>query len=898
MSFYPAVRTVKATGLQAGMKQVNAVDAARWVAGLKDEYIAGAAGIRDSHFSGASGISVVRANSALMDRVVSKAFGRVCDDLGLPAVNPGWALTAVGGYGRGELNPHSDVDIMFIERQADGGEVHRGFPTSVLHILWDLGLDIGYSVRCLADCKGLMKSDSTIMTSMLESRLICGDKAAFEGLAGIMDGIKSPRAVEAYIREKLNERTRRHKKHGDSVFLREPNIKEGTGGLRDIHTAFWISRMKYGVTTFGGLVEKGIIPEKDSRRLKGSKDYLLRLRNEVHYLSGHRQDVLTFDMQEKAALDFGYTPNRGRMAVENFMRAYYIRARGVRDVTHGLIENALERPRNRWWFNFPTSTKRLEGGFYIMGRALCMDDTGREKLPESPEALLAAFAYSQEHGVPMSDVLKRSVTENVRSIKRSREAGGVFLEMLGRVERIYETLDLMHRMKALGRVLPEFGAVSALVQHDLYHMYTVDEHSLLAVKKIESLMGGEGMAYPDLRDTLLKVKDRPVLFLALLLHDCGKALGHGHAEQGARLAVEAALRLGMDSRRAEDVEFLVRNHLLMAHISQRRELSDRGVIEKFCRIVDRPELLGMLYLVTYADVSSVGPEVFNDWRRALLRELYERAGAFLKDEVSVIAYEKERLASLTDAIAKTVADKGLGKPSEARKFLANLPPRYILSVPVDRAARHFELTRGIKGTDVVVDFEHDEKGYTNLTVILHDMLGLFYMAAGALAAKNMNIISAQIFTGRDGIVVDTLQVTDYNKKPAVNEGLWGEVKDSLVKVLTGQARVEDMMPARPAYPKRTSLSDAPAKVVVDNEASDRYTVVEVFASDRVGLLYDITRALYQSGCYISSAKVDTEVDQVVDVFYVTDIFRQKLEDPDKIAALKDALVSSVSGGGK
>ena len=877
-------------------------DSSAWVKAAKEGYREEMERIKDMHFGGAGGTAVVKANTEATERLVKSVFNKVLSETGTEGRDSGWTLLAVGGFGRGELNPYSDVDIMFLCRDGmSASERKDGFATRNLHLLWDLGLDLGYSVRSASDCAGLVKQDFTIMTSLLEARYLCGDRRIADEFARKMGESRRPKAVEEYIREKLTEKARRHKKYGDSIFLREPNIKEGAGGLRDIHAAFWIARIKYGVSTSEGLVEKGLIKEAGLRRLKRSKDYLLRLRNELHYLAGHKQDVLTFDHQEKAAVDFGYTPRPNRMAVENFMRAYYLRARGVSDLAQGIIEKSLDRPKLSW-LSLPSSKRRVGGGFYVMGRSLCLDREMMDVLPSRPELTLSAFSQSQRQGVPMSENLCEAIAANVTSInKKAREsldAGRAFMDMMGRPEDLYETLNQMHRMKVLGRFLPEFGAVSALVQHDLYHRYTVDEHSLLAVRRLQSLLGGEGMACPEFREAFFRVKDRQVLFLATLMHDTGKAKGSGHAEIGARLTGRAATRLGLDEARADTAEFLVRNHLIMSHVSQRRELSDPRVIEKFCRIVESPERLDMLFLLTYADLSSVGPDIFNDWRRTLLKDLYDRAGAFLRDKVSVIAYDKARLAELKKATADKAAKSGIGKKEEVTGFIDNLPPRYLLYTPPETVLRHFTLSRGLKPTDVVIDHMQNEGGYTDLTIILHEVMGLFSMTAGALAARNMNILSAQIYTGKDGMVVDTFQVTDCNKKPELDETLWGEVSATLMKVLTGRKRVEDMLPNRPAYPKRTSLKDVPARVVFDNEASDRFTVIEVFAPDRVGLLYDITRTLYQNGCYVSSAKVDTEVDQVVDVFYVSDIFKQKIEDAGRITAIKEALTRAVGGDGR
>lgn len=888
------------------MKDLFLKEAEQGANALKERFLAEAEEIRKMHFAGAGGMEVVTAYTRLMDRLVTTVFMDARKRKGGAKGDQGLALAAVGGYGRGELNPRSDVDIMFLcsEDKAKGGSarVSRGtgdeVATAALHMLWDLGLDLGYSVRTVGDCCAMADDDYTVMTALLETRHLCGKARLFEELTAKMIEQRKPKVVEEYIRQKLSDRAARRKKHGDSVYLREPNIKEGAGGLRDIHTALWIAKFKYGAVSFDWLAENGFAKTSEIRRLKGCRDYLLRLRNEVHYLSTHKQDVLTFELQEMAAADFGYRKRGGRMAVENFMRAYYLRARDVHGITQKIIENALDRKAAKRWFFLPPTKKRLDEDFYVIGRALCMDDAAAASIARRPELFMAAFSHSQSQGIPFSDNLQANLLENARAVTRkiggSADAAREFLEILGRPERVYEMLELMHGMDVLGRYIPEFGAVSALVQHDLYHKYTVDEHSLIAVRKIQELGGPEGAAFPELAEVLGRVKDRQSLVLAVLMHDTGKAAGGGHADKGAVLVSKVAIRLGMGEARAEAVESLVRNHLLMAHLSQRRELSDTVVIEKFCRIVDSRERLDMLYLLTYADMSAVGPGVFNQWRRTLLRELYDRAAAYLEDKGSVVAYEKKRVAVKAGRVASEVVRLGIGREADVKKFIANLSPRYMLSVPEDTVVNHFRLTRDIKAEDVVIHHEHQDGGYTELTIIVHDALGIFYLSAGALAARNMNILSANIFTGRDGVTIDTFRVTDTNKMPVTDEAVWDKVRDGLVKALTGQASVDKLMPARPAYPKRTALTSSPPKVVVDNEASDRFTVVEVYTHDRVGLLYDITRTLYSLGCYISSAKVDTDVDRVVDVFYVSDIFKDKIWDPDRLKGIKDALVSAVS----
>jgi [protein-PII] uridylyltransferase len=854
---------------------------------------------RKRHREGAGGLDVVRMITGHTDALLSAVFDRVCAEASLLPGASGWALAAVGGYGRGELNPYSDIDIMFLGRKLSG-EKDKEFATRALHAIWDLGVNIGYSVRTPDECCVMVKTDYTILTALLETRLICGDPEVFKEFETRMKFIASPKSSEAYIREKLQERVRRHKKHGDSVYLREPNLKEGAGGLRDIHTALWISRIKNGTGSLEELIKHEILSEKDARRLLSGRDYLLRLRNEIHYASGHRQDVLTYELQEQASKDFGFEAGRGRMAVENFMRSYYLRARGIREVTQKILDKTFEKGPSRWSF-LPMGKTRIDGRFFVMARSVCMEADlpgNKDIFQDNPETIFLAFRHSQSRQLPMSQHLKDAINDHIAVVgKKARESaacGRIFLEILGDLRNLYETLQQMHGFKILGRFLPEFGAVTAFVQHDMYHRYTVDEHSLLAVKKVQDLFNSEGLAYGEFRDALARVKDRQALMLAVLMHDTGKALGKGHSEQGARLAYNAAVRLGMEPERAEKVEFLVRNHLLMDQTSTRRELSDPKVIEKFCGIVDSRELLDMLFLMTYADVSAVGPDVFSDWKRMLLKELFEGAAVYMTDKSSVKERERLRRIGVSGKVVELITTRKLGTEAQAKKFLANMPPNYILSVPVQKAVKHFELTRNIGAGDVIIDYAHDRGGYTDLTIILHEVMGTLSIAAGGLAGWNMNILSAQIFTGKDGIVVDTLQVTDYNKQPAHDDQLWNSISEDLKRLLTGQARVEDMMPAGSPYSRRTSLRDIPAKVVVDNDASDRYTVIEVYAQDRLGLLHDITGELFRLGCYISSAKVNTGVDQIVDVFYVTDIFRMKIEDRDRIENIKAALLLSIS----
>lgn len=502
--------------------------------------------IREAHFSGASGGEVVQKRTALIDRVLREAHGRFAQQDVMPAI------VAVGGYGRGELNPYSDIDILFLCKN----EEERGRTPELLYQLWDAGLDIGYSVRTTSECLELAKQDIKIRTSLFESRLVAGDPGFFRSFLSIMESEVFFWNPSAFIQGKISERNDVRRKFGGSIYLREPNIKEGTGGLRDIHTAFWIAFVRLKISSLRDVVQKGIVSEEQYAVFSRSRNFLWNVRNELHYLSGRKNDHLTFDLQEQAARDFHYRDSAHLLAVERFMKAYFIHARIIKEFSSIVIKAVLPKPRS--WFQ---RTLRL-GRFSLVGRTLVVNN--ENVLCSSIDNIMEAFQIVQSRHVVLSDILSgliRSCRIDCEA-RNSSKASSIFLGMLDHPENLFETLSLMKDLRFLGRYLPEFRAVQALARHDYYHMYAVDEHILLAIRNLELLWSGTFPALGQLRQIFAGLSKRWLLMLAVLIHDLGKVYRSDHEQRGVEIAATILSRLGVQDNDRERILFLSKITLL------------------------------------------------------------------------------------------------------------------------------------------------------------------------------------------------------------------------------------------------------------------------------------------------------------------------------------------------
>jgi [protein-PII] uridylyltransferase len=830
--------------------------------------------ISSAHFSGAGGSEVVRRRTDLIDRTLRDASDRLTSTGLMPA------LLATGGYGRGELNPHSDIDIMFLCRD----EQDRQRSVELLYLLWDAGMDVGYSVRTVPECVSLARQDIKIRTSLLESRLIAGDAAFYNSFIRTMQSEVFYWKPSDFIHEKIAERIATRRKYGGSIYLREPNIKECEGGLRDIHTALWIAFVHFRVASLGDLVGKNIITGRQYAVFLRSRNFLWRLRNEIHYLSGRKNDHLTFDLQERAAKDFKYRDSAHLFAVERFMKSYFLHARNIREFTDSIVTAVLGKPSRRWF----QRTQKL-GPFSLAGKTLFLSPD--EEFRNNAALAMTAFEIAQDRHAVFSDHL-RSLIGSCRIDDAGRVspmASKAFLTILNNPDGLSETLALMKDLRFLGRYIPEFRAIQALARHDYYHLYTVDEHILLAINNLQALWSGSFPSLTTLSDAFTGLGRRWVLVLAVLLHDLGKAFRDEHAPRGVELAKSILTRLSVTGDDRDRVLFLIENHLVMALLSQRRELSDRKVIADFSRLVQDRENLAMLYLLTYADISAVNPTAWTQWKAALLQDLYLRTLNYLDTNVQTVEEERARLIAATDRI-RTAAE-GQFSSKEIDAFLAAMPEQYLLTTSTRRVIDHMSMMKKLPEEQLIIRYRHHlERGFTELTVCAYDAYGMFYRTAGTIASKNLNILRAQVFTSKNGVMIDTFQITGPDGKLFDYEEAWESVRIELRAALISGFKLPEPSPyaSTPSLP----VSITPA-VTFDNETSENFTIIDITARDRVGFLYQVAKALYDLNLDIGSAKIVTEGSRVMDSFYVSNLFKKKIDDEVRLEKIGETLMKVI-----
>ena len=856
----------------------------------------GRALLLEKHRAGAGGSEIVSAYSTMMDDLVRYVFGVVSDDFirRYPSLNPRCTVVAQGGYGRGELNPYSDIDLLFLYSWKVSPYV-ESVAEKLLYTLWDAGLQVGHATRSIAECIRLASLDMKVKTALLDSRYLCGDIDLYGELDRAVESRLVKKRANRFIQEKLAENRARHESYGGSVYLLEPEVKEGEGGLRDIHTARWIARVRLNVKDLEALASHGIISPGDVSKLKTSQDFLLRVRNELHFSACKHQDQLTFGEQEKVSRALGFEAEGTLKAVEVFMRSYYLHASEISRLTSLIIHRLTD-------YSWP-----LFGGRYTLGKTLRegvrlskghLTVTQPDILNSDPANLIRLFADMQKNRCELSHETRELVREHLElvgeTLGRSAAANLTFLEILKWKERVYETLSEMHRCGVLGAFIPEFGRLLCMALHDAYHIYTVDQHSLRLVKEIERLKSGEYKDVLPLLTQLARDAEKiELLYLGLMFHDIGKGFGGGHSEIGARMVGPIARRMRLNEDDAALVEFLVRYHLLMTQTALRRDLEDQKTILDFAQTMGSVKNLNMLYLLTFADVKAVGPEVWNPWKAALLGELYVKALAVL-EEMEKGEFEREDVQAVFRRVQARIREE-LSKHHPVEKvnhFLESMPERYFLSTSESDVPAHFELMEQFTGKGAVSTVEHfPEKDCSSVVICTQDRPGLFASITGVLAALNLDILNARIFTSNDGRILDVFRVSHRGRSEMVMAApKWAKFRSTLEGVLEGNIDVTRLVEDS----QRSSLLQKRAPRVltviqIDNEASEGFTIVEVFTEDRIGVLFTITYSLHQLGLSIHVAKISTNVDQVADVFYVTDRSGEKIQDPARLDEIRRSL---------
>jgi [protein-PII] uridylyltransferase len=862
---------------------------------LKAALAHGRAEIRRRFEAKGDGAAVVREQCFLIDQLIRTLFDVVTGEL-YPLANPTsgerLALVAVGGYGRGELAPYSDIDLLFLLPYKQTPYTEQVIE-SLLYVLWDIGLTIGHSTRSVEDCVRQAKSDLTIRTSLLEARYLWGEEALFGEFKRRFDGEIVRSSAAQFVEAKLAERDQRHHRSGDSRYMLEPNVKEGKGGLRDLHTLFWLAKYIYRIDDVAKLVDLEVLSAEESHRFARAQDFLWTVRCHLHYLAGRAEERLTFDLQSEIGRRMGYTDHAGSRGVERFMKHYFLIAKDVGDLTRifcAILEADQQRKRRLPWVRWGIGRRGLDG-FVLDGERLTIP--AEDFFEKDPVGLIRLFRVAQRTELDIHPRALRRASQSLRLIdaklRENAEANRLFVEILTSHKDPEAALRRMNEAGVLGRFIPDFGRVVAQMQYDMYHHYTVDEHTLFAIGILHKIESGQLKDEASLSTVLFPtIVSRRALYLAVLLHDIAKGRGGDHSVLGEAIALKLGPRLGFSAEETETVAWLVRWHLLMSATAFKRDIGDPRTIADFVGVVQSPERLKLLLILTSADIRAVGPQVWNGWKAALLRDLFARAVEVMSGGLTAEPQDA-RVATAQAAVREKLPDFS---DAEFAAFAKAGYPFYWLSFDADIHARHARLMREaqVSGAPLVVENRVDAgRAVTEITLYTADHPGLFSRVAGALAVSGANIVDARIMTMSNGMALDTFWVQDLAGRAFDRPDKLARLAVVFENVLTGDLKPHRELARPPAYPSRMLVFTVVPRVLIDNQASALHTVIEVNGRDRPGLLFELTRELTRLNLQVSSAKISTYGEKVVDVFYVKNLFGHKVDHSAKLAEIRATL---------
>ncbi|MEO5492804.1 MAG: [protein-PII] uridylyltransferase [Sphingomonas sp.] len=866
---------------------------------LKTALIAGRAEIEARLIAHPSrGLEIAGSQAFLIDQILRLLYDFTTQRL-YPLSNPTAAerltLLAVGGYGRGEMAPYSDVDIAFLTPWKET-PWHEQVVETLLYGLWDLGLKVGQSVRTVDEMVRQAKGDVTIRTALLEGRYVWGDQELYDEASRRFKAEVQSKTERTFIAEKLAERDARHKRMGDTRYVVEPNVKEGKGGLRDLHALFWIGKYTYNVQTASQLVETGLFSKAEYAQFHRADNFLWAVRCHLHAVAGRAEDRLTFDMQRDIAERMRFADRPGKSKVERFMQYYFLQAKAVGNLTGVFLAHLDEKfaARGRR-FGLPTlrrSPRRLNGFVLDRGRLALPRDNF---LTEKPTRLIEMFVLADRNGLEVHPLAMRAAARDAKlvdDIRRDPEANALFLDVLSSRHNPEIALRWMNEAGVFGRFVPDFGRVVAQMQFDMYHHFTVDEHTIHAIGLLNRIEKGELQEDHPLSHAIMKqIASRRVLYVAVLLHDIAKGRGGDHSVLGAEVAMRLGPRFGLTPAETETVAWLVRYHLLMSATAFKRDLSDFKTILDFCDTVQSPERLRLLLTLTVVDIRAVGPGVWNGWKRQLLTDLYEAAEEVLrlghkqKGRSERVAAKQEVIAAALGWDAKTFAET-----------IRKLPESYWVAEPEDVLTANLRLVAEAGSEPLSIATAVDrERGATLVTIYAADHPGLFYRIAGAISVAGGNIIDARIHTTRDGMALDNFLVQDPLGRPFDDAGQLTRLKRAIEDALANRNKLADRLKAKPPPRPRAEAFDISPAAFIDNHASNRFTVVEVNARDRPALLHQLAHTLFQSKVTIHSAHVATYGERAVDTFYVTDLTGDKIDTASRVKSLERRLVEAASG---
>ena len=870
------------------------------------------------HRAGAGGLEICRARAAVMDTLLRYLVTDLQRDLPLAGARsiPQIALVAIGGYGRGELNPHSDIDIMFLHTgdMVSAGKAHpylNALVEGLLYLLWDIGLKVGHAVRGVEDCAAVANTDMQSKTSLIEARLITGPADLLDRMQRVLLAKSIMGHEDEYIDARITDQTTRRAKYGGSACMQEPNLKNGCGGLRDYQNLLWMTYVRYRTRSLQELQQREMINEAEQRQLDSAYDFILRVRNELHYLLGRPADVLTKDVQPAVAHALGYTDRSPSQRIEKFMGDFYRHSRNIHLITREVEQRLALLPRPG---RFPyltrllrerrlRSSEQLVDGFKIVQGEI-RAATSRV-FRDQPRRLLRLFLHLQQRGLRLHPDLAQLVRRNLvlvdRDFRSDPHVATTFLEILSQRGNVGGALRLMHDLGLLGKYLPEFGRITCLVQFEFYHQYTVDEHTLVCIDKLDQFWSTSAPQHEIYREIFQQIERPHLLYLALLLHDVGKADHTGrHEKVGVDLAGRVARRLGLPDAATDILRLIIQHHVLMAVISQRRDLEEPQVIQQFAAVVGNVETLAILSLHTVADSLGTSDKLWNSFKDTLLLTLYRKTRQLLTGGMALDPGTEKQRETLLAEVRRLMP--GSFDEDELQAHFANLPARYfqihsVRQIFTDLTLSHRFMRRQLDLGEnplapTILWHNEPDRGYTMVTICTWDRGGLFSKLAGSFTAAGLNILSAQVFTRNDGIILDTFFVTDARTGGLANKTEREKFDELLEKALTEgvdfSKLINRQLGMNPLYQALEGES-IPPSVSVDNQGSADYTVIDIETEDRPGVLYAVSHALADLRLNIALAKICTEKGAVMDTFYVTEIEGEKVLKATRLKNVEDRI---------
>ncbi len=807
-------------------------------------------------------------------------------------------IIAVGGYGRAEMSPRSDLDIAFIT----GGKRSEWCGKAVeaiLYLLWDLGLKVGQSSRTVSETIEMAKADLTIRTALLEGRYVWGDKALYAEVSRRFWAEVAAGTARQFVTEKLEERNRRHRRMGDSRYVVEPNVKDGKGGLRDLQTLYWIGKFIHRVRGAAELVDKGLFTPAEYRSFRKAESFLLAVRAHLHTITGRAEDRLTFDLQRQVASAMNFADRTGKSSVERFMQFYFLQAKRVGSLTRVFLahideEFAQKRVRRGLLAGF-RAKPRIVKGYRIFGGTIAApsDDWFRK----DPVRLIEIFRMAEEMGLEIHPSAMRQADRDSgliqAEVREDPRANALFLQLLSGRRDPETALRWMNEASVFGRFVPDFGRVNAQMQFDMYHHYTVDEHTIRAIGLVSKIERGLlADDHPRATRLIHKVRSRRAQYVAVLLHDIAKGRGGDHSELGAEIALDLCPRFGLDDGETQLVAWLVRQHLLMSATAFKRDLTDPKTIEDFVGRVQSIERLRHLAILTAVDIRAVGPGVWNSWKGQLLGELFDTAHERLR--LGHMRHGRsQRVAAKKEAVHAALKDNAALMDRHGGLF----DDAYWIAEPDDIAAMNivqYDAARRMN-RELSINTQYcSDRGATMVSVIASDHPGLFYRIAGGIHLAGASIIDARIHTTRNGWAVDNFIVQDPHGAAFNDPGQLKRIEESITDALAGRIALVPRLAQRPLPHSRAKAFDVEPQVVFDNKASNRFTVIEVHARDRSALLNRVARTLFENRLVVRSAHITNFGERAADTFYVTDLTGNRIVAKDRLGKLERELLAAVS----